>query len=420
MPFALRAFWVISPNEGAPVFQRLFPTVELRAQKTNNYQKLFEPNKFVEAVLVETGIKNSESFVFSRDRCDKMCMAPAFQVSTGDENLEPVVILQHRGLLLCALPLIEDPQSSVLEVAQTLDCLNAIAERLGGDLSQRTDLKMQLAKLMAINFPFGRPQTESIALSEQVIQAALQEKRQDKTKVAIWNPNPQIKNKSHFVFHISEQIHLVQNQTFATGVISVMTNEISSHRPEVLVTMTHSSPMKFMALAPRAKIEMASDASTTLKFNPSSVKSELLHYSTSCLAPIDFKFTENAISKKLTLAPIKTPFQRLEFKFYSAGKISKFNMSVGTAYEDENGIKWDVPVSKLKCKSAEFEVLNNADVKSSKDKFSAEAVFSMSSDCCWSGVKIDQNGVSVNGSTSKIKITTSSETLSGSYQVVLG
>lgn len=71
--------------------------------------------------------------------------------------MEPVVILQHRGLLLCALPLVEDEErfvstfiqaklynnerflflySSVLEVAQTLDCLNAIAERLSGDLSQ--------------------------------------------------------------------------------------------------------------------------------------------------------------------------------------------------------------------------------------------------------------------------------------------
>jgi hypothetical protein len=52
----------------------------------------------------------SDIFVASRDKCDKKCKAPAFQIPTPEGELEPLVILQHRGLLLCALPLVEDLQ----------------------------------------------------------------------------------------------------------------------------------------------------------------------------------------------------------------------------------------------------------------------------------------------------------------------
>jgi hypothetical protein len=112
----------------------------------------------------------------SRDRCDKKCLAPAFQINVGGIVLEPIVILQHRGLLLCALPLVEDAErfvftlcykrsiqprrdivlsySSVLEVAQTLDCLNAIADKLSGDLSQ-VNKKFKLKITIAQN-PFCR------------------------------------------------------------------------------------------------------------------------------------------------------------------------------------------------------------------------------------------------------------------------
>jgi hypothetical protein len=66
---------------------------------------------------------------------------------------------------------------------------------------------MQLTKLMVINFPFGRPQTENATLTEHVIESTLKESPQDKIKVPIWNPNPNTKGKSNFAFHIMEQVH---------------------------------------------------------------------------------------------------------------------------------------------------------------------------------------------------------------------
>jgi hypothetical protein len=38
----------------------------------------------------------------------------------------------------------------VLEVAQTLDCLNAIAERLSGDLSQVNKIKAKIAMALTL------------------------------------------------------------------------------------------------------------------------------------------------------------------------------------------------------------------------------------------------------------------------------
>jgi hypothetical protein len=43
--------------------------------------------------------------VENRDGCDRTCVAPAFELHTSEGVLSPVVVLQHRGLLLCGLPL---------------------------------------------------------------------------------------------------------------------------------------------------------------------------------------------------------------------------------------------------------------------------------------------------------------------------
>ncbi|XP_059478536.1 uncharacterized protein LOC132198473 [Neocloeon triangulifer] len=409
MTFALRAFWVVSPNEETPVFDRIFSTVELRAAQTERYQKLFEPREFVKAVLIETGIQESEVFVQSRDSCDKKCTVPAFKISSTGQILEPVVILQHRGLLLCALPLAEDHESSVLEVAQTLDCLHLIAERLSGDLSQRNDLRIQLAKLMAVNFPFGRPQTESAVLTERVIASTLKDMQQDKTKVAIWNPAPSSKNKNNFVVHITEQIHSIKrDEVIATGVIHVTTNEISEMQPEVTMTILHPNPLDIISLAPRAKIENTSDSSTTIKFNPTAgVKLELAHYQTICFAPVEFIISE----QKLIVQPSRATLQRLELRIPLEGR--KFQISLGTAFEEDGGwLKWDIPVAKIKSKSAEIEIY--AGLLGAR-MIKAEVFFKLSSDLCWSGLRINQGVILINEKAAKIKFLTVAESISGSY-----
>jgi len=75
----------------------------------------------------------------------------------------------------------------------------------------------------------------------------------------------------------------------------------------------------------------------------------------------------------LTIRPSKAILQRLEIKIPMRGKL-KF--SVGTAYEVDDCVKWDIPVSKLKSKAVDIEIANALEPGKPIKKIEAEVTSS--------------------------------------------
>ncbi|KAF4516921.1 hypothetical protein B566_EDAN008010, partial [Ephemera danica] len=313
-------------------------------------------------------------FVASRDGCDQPCWAPAFELPTPSGTLAPVVVLQHRGLLLCGLPLTdwskENEQSSFLNVAQAMDSLSLLSEQLNGDISQKSTVQLLLQRFVSIALPFGQPMCFTAMLAEQIFNAGTKEQAIDKMKQPVWNPTIS-KGKGQLSFHITEQVHCQMpcrdgsNKSMISGTVWVTAGEIAGSSPEISINLSHPLKISNLTLAPRAQTTVQSGEATTIQFNPTQAsRAVLCHYTIfNVPLPVEATLTVQKCAEgqpstlQLTVQPTKATLTKLDITLgctsKSSMKLLKFSM--GAAVENESFVRWELPVSKLKSRAAILE-----------------------------------------------------------------
>lgn len=117
MSQAARHVWIIKlpsgPNKAAVViFHRKYPTVEKRARLSHgkHYTPVPPASQLLPLLLqkIDRSYTGSQ-FIPVRDRCDLPIQRPVYKIPVENGFLWPLVAIQKDGLLLCCLPLVEEP-----------------------------------------------------------------------------------------------------------------------------------------------------------------------------------------------------------------------------------------------------------------------------------------------------------------------
>ena len=91
---------------------RVFPTVEKRWAELHptHLESLPTGEELLQSLATELGLLQPTSFKMSRDSCQKKLQAPLFWIpysSTATSAYWPVVIIESRSRILCAVPFLD-------------------------------------------------------------------------------------------------------------------------------------------------------------------------------------------------------------------------------------------------------------------------------------------------------------------------
>ncbi|KAK7868015.1 hypothetical protein R5R35_010189 [Gryllus longicercus] len=288
---SIRAVYII-PSEDAeiPIFCKYFPSVEVRCKSRFGqfYVKIPSEREFVKLLFIETGIKNGDVFVEERDNCEKEFSNPAFQLKTDFGILWPVIKIQHKKLIYCAITFEENfkinQQSGSMKLAfmasvtTCLEALNGLSQHVDNcTTSQEKIDRVELLRYVNCAFPYGRP----VCCNPSVALNFSSTSWKGKVKQPAWNPL-QYRGKSQVIFSIKEEIRCIQcNQSKNANPIDICgtvtcTSDVEGVSPEISVVLTnlHENKCGLLVNACVTSVETISASSTRLRFHP--IKSQNL------------------------------------------------------------------------------------------------------------------------------------------------
>ncbi|XP_049941483.1 AP-5 complex subunit mu-1-like isoform X2 [Schistocerca serialis cubense] len=452
---SLRAIWIVLPSKDAasPLYVKYFPTVEARSksQLGGKYVPIPDPEDFVKLLLLQVGLVHGDCFVESRDGCDKPALYPAFHLEVEKGTLWPVVVLEGRGLMFCALPLEAVDintckslvnMSSVSTALEVLHGLSLCTPVNGINLTPGSLALAEINKYISVSLPFGRPVCcDPVIASQLTIPASKSKIKAASFQQPLWNPVPH-KGKSQVVFHVREEVRSMQfgqsevkDSTEVYGVVTCKA-EVEGVAPEVSIIMQQPPGQTLSISSTTGSVETKGTV-TRIRFRPSD-KQPLCCYivHSICEPPIKgdlaVKVNENvaAVSLKLQLSSdMRNVFQQLQAVIPFPGLAIlrvKPNASQGSiTIRAKNEILWNIG-SKFPSKPPEVSLdctvrLQKAtDQPSQPDLASSATMCAMlyfrTSDFTYSGTKIDPQTIMVT-TAPKVRCSASSEFLSGTFTI---
>lgn len=463
----LRAIWIVSVHKEAsePLFSRCFPTVEAccKSMSGDAYVEIPPGKPFVKALRTEVGLKDAGIFVESRDRSNKPALYPTFEINVMEnKKLWPIVVMENRGLIYCALPLM--PQEVYTKQTRTdvsladMPSVSTAVEAILG-LSQCVSLTssmtsltpaltMQLHQFVNTCMPFGSVMCSNPALTAQLINPT----GKGKAKQPFWNPGPH-KGKSQVVIHIKEEIRCMQfNHNELQDILDVYGSvmcklEVEGTAPEICVNLTlPGGNGRGLTVSPAVSNVENTPMSSRLRFRPCNNQS-LCHYSLPQITepPIHgaFKLTVNnnlaTVYMQLQLqAGMKNQFQQLEVHIPFSGLqvISvKPSPSVGSvSVQADNQLVWNVgsrlptktltatlnaicKLRKLQSKTDKQQTDNTDPIPGWERSLNscAMVLFKMA-DYTYSKTRIDPQSIIVS-TANKVRCSVTSECVSGQYKI---
>ncbi|XP_069684923.1 AP-5 complex subunit mu-1-like isoform X2 [Periplaneta americana] len=444
---------------------RCFPTVEAccKSMSGGSYVGI-PPNKsFVNALRMEVGLADAGIFVESRDKSNKPALYPTFEINvTENKRLWPIVVMENRGLIYCALPLMPQEaytsqNKSDVSLADLPSVSTAVEAILG--LSQCVSLTssmtsltpaltMQLHQFVNTCMPFGNVMCTNPALTTQLINPT----GKGKAKQPFWNPGPH-KGKSQVVIHIKEEIRCMQfSHSEVQDVLEVYGSvickvEVEGTAPEICVNLTQpGSDGRGLAVSPEVSNVENTAVSSRLRFRPCNSQ-PLCHYSLPHLTepPIHgaFKLTVNnnlaTVHMQLQLQTgMKNQFQQLEVHIPFSGlqvMSVKPSPSVGSvSVQADNLLVWNVgskfPTKTLTatlnaiCKLRKLQKKTDKQQTDTTDTLpswerslnSCALVHFKVADHTYSNTRIDPQSIIIS-TANKVRCSITSECVSGQYKI---
>lgn len=447
---SLRALWIVLPSKDtvSPLYVKYFPTVEARSksQLDSKYVPIPDPEDFVKLLLVQVGLVHGDCFVESRDGCDKPALYPAFHLEVEKGTLWPVVVLESKGLMFCALPLetadIDSCSSlvnlsSVSTALEVLHGLSLCTPVSGINLTPGSLALAEINKYISVSLPFGRPVcSDPIIASQLTIPVS-----KSKIKQPLWNPVPH-KGKSQVVFHVREEVRSMQfghsDMKDSTEVYGVVTckAEVEGISPEVSIIMQQPPGQTLSISSTTGSVETKGTV-TRIRFRPSDKQPLCCYIVHSIYEPpikgtLTVKINENVASVGLKLqlnSDMRNIFQQLQAVIPFPGLAIvrvKPNASQGTVtLQGKNEILWNIG-SKFPSKPPEVRLecivrLQRAADQQPHPNLASSAtvcavLYFRTSDFTYSGTKIDPQTIMVT-TAPKVRCSASSEFLSGTYTI---
>lgn len=447
----LRAVWIvpITKDTKLPSFVRYFPTVELRCQAElrESYVKIPHCQEFVTALFDEVGVTNGDIFIESRDRCDKDPLFPSFELTLKNGYLWPVVVLERKSVLYCALPFekLETYKSksffNMMSISIALEVLNGLVQCV---LINGNNLKLDLPAVkqyVNISLPFGRP----VCCDPKIASSLIRPTTKGKSKQPIWNAVP-YKGKPQIIIHIKEEIRYMQfgrpefmNVCDVTGTVCCNI-EVEGLLPEISISLVNIGNGADVSVSHYVNNMENKNGSLKLRFYPGTSEAICTYMIAKVAEPpifgiLNIKIIGSiaTVLLKLQLRPnIKNIFQQLEVKIPFAGySISsiKPNQSQGTVQIlEKNVVVWSIG-TKFPSKSLEVNLncvaklkseMINLDLYDSLDNEIGPNTCALLSfripDDTFTGIKVDPQAITVS-TASKVRCSIDSECMSGVYKI---